>query len=222
MKLRRQSVEDDVEFQPEAPPQSGLCDGFVSSDSLRAACGAETTSSAAKGVPTTVKIVSSADELRMVYAVRAAVFLGAPGWTYETTFDGNDFAATHILALKGREPIGTTRLRWFAEFARIERIAVRPEYRSLSVLNGIARAALRLCRKKGYDKVAGLSSPKLVRFWARHGAHPCGEALDSAFGPAVPIIGTPRTWSDIRPVSVTNAGDPAFEWKVYSWEGDDI
>jgi predicted GNAT family N-acyltransferase len=169
-----------------------------------------------------VKVVSTSNELKMANAVRALVFLGEFGWSYKRTFDENDFSATHILAFGGDEPAGTVRLRWFADFARIERIAIRPEFRSLKMLNALAKTALRLCRKKGYTKVGGLAYPELLPFWARHGAKPCGPEMASDYGRVVPIIGTPRRMDDIRALTAKDAGRWDFEWDTFGWEGTGI
>lgn len=166
-----------------------------------------------------ITVVSSHDEMQMIVAVRSLVFLGKPGWTYTHTFDANDFCSTHLLATVAGEPAGTVRVRWFKDFARIERIAIREEFRSLVLLNRIATAALRLCRHKGYELVGGLTYPDLIGFWGRHGAKPCGEATESDYGVVVPILGTPREWADIKPVTLADAGSADFEWQVYSWEG---
>jgi hypothetical protein len=167
----------------------------------------------------TTKLVSTLDERQMVVAVRAAVYLGKPGWNYAHTFDPNDQCAAHLLATVNHEPAGTVRVRWFSQFARIERVAVLPEFRSLACLNSLARAALRLCRKKGYDTVGGLAYPELIKFWSRHGGKPCGNAIDTEFGVVVPILLTPREWPDIQPIDLANVGTPDFEMHAFAWEG---
>lgn len=167
----------------------------------------------------TTKVVSSLDERQMVIAVRAAVYLGKPGWDYAHTFDPNDHCATHLLAFVNREPAGTVRVRWFEGFARIERIAVLPEFRSLSLLNSLARGALRLCHKKGYSRVGGLAYPELVKFWSRHGGKVCGEVIESEIGSLVPMTMTLRKWPDIEPLDANQAGTPDFELRVFAWEG---
>jgi len=170
----------------------------------------------------TTRVVSTLDERQMVVAVRAAVYLGKPGWDYAHTFDANDHCATHLLTSVNREPAGTVRVRWFASFARIERIAVLPEFRSLACLNSLARGALRMCRKKGYDRVGGLAYPELVNFWRRHGGAPCGDAIHNELGALVPILLTPKIWPDIEALDLTDVGTPAFELRAFAWEGDAI
>lgn len=169
-----------------------------------------------------VSVVSSLDEMQQVFAVRASVYLGKPGWTYSNTFDKNDHCATHILGCVNDEPVGTARIRWFGGFARIERIAIREEYRSLALLNQIADTALRICRRKGFPTIGGLTYPSLVPFWSRKGALPCGDPIESEYGVVVPILGTMEDgrYPDITPLGVADAGRPDFEWAAYGWEGD--
>ncbi|HCX10824.1 MAG TPA: GNAT family N-acetyltransferase, partial [Hyphomonas sp.] len=57
-------------------------------------------------------------------AIRSAVFLSEQDCPYEEEFDGNDFCATHLLLKAKGRPVGTLRIRWFAEFAKLERIAL--------------------------------------------------------------------------------------------------
>lgn len=180
---------------------------------------AEPTAASRRANMVCIKLADTLDERQMVMAVRAAVFLGKPGWSYAHTFDANDHCASHILAFVDDEPAGTVRVRWFAQFARIERIAIRPEFRSLAVLNQLAHAALRLCRKKGYERACGLAFPELLKFWGRHGAAPCGPAIDSDYGVVVPIITTPRHWPDLESLDFAEVGTEEFEWKAYAWEG---
>jgi len=170
----------------------------------------------------TTRVVSSLDERQMVVAVRAAVFLGKPGWDYAHTFDPNDHCATHILAFVDREPAGTVRVRCFNNFARIERIAVLPEFRSLAVLNALARSALRLCRKKGYAQVSGLAYPHLVKFWSRHGGRVSGDAIPNELGLLVPMSMELQDWPDIKPFRSDEAGSRDFELQVFAWEGSSI
>ena len=69
----------------------------------------------------TVKVASSLEELMQVFAIRAAVFMADQECPYHEEFDGNDFSASHIVAYCDGEPAATIRLRYFSEFAKIER-----------------------------------------------------------------------------------------------------
>ena len=73
--------------------------------------------------------VRSLDELQMAAAIRAAVFMSEQACPYEEEYDGNDLCGTHFLLFDGGEPVGTLRVRWFADFAKLERIALLPRER---------------------------------------------------------------------------------------------
>jgi len=169
-----------------------------------------------------IRIVRGFDDLHKALAIRAAVFLGKPGWTYEHTFDPNDHAATQILAEVDGEPVGTIRVRWFNGFARIERVAILPGHRSLKVLRGLAQKALRLAQSKGYEMVCGLAYPEIVAFWRRQGGEPCGEALESEYGSVIPMVMRLKGGPDIARPDLGNIGQAAFEWATYAPEGQGL
>ncbi len=119
-----------------------------------------------------VKVVHSLQELMHVISIRSAVFMSEQSCPFAEEFDGNDFSSTHIVAYYGHEPAACIRVRCFADFAKLERLAVRHEYRSSRVGFQIVRAAIEFARKKGYVKIYGHAQDRLVNFWSRFGASP--------------------------------------------------
>jgi predicted GNAT family N-acyltransferase len=107
-----------------------------------------------------------------VAAIRNAVYIGEQECPYDEEYDGNDFSATHLIAYMGDEPAGCLRLRFFADFAKFERVAVRKEYRKSRVAIRLIQAGLQLCQKKGYRRVIGHAQTRLMSFWTRFGFHP--------------------------------------------------
>ncbi len=59
------------------------------------------------------KVVSTAEELMQVFAVRAAVYMAEQQCPYEEEFDGNDYCGTHILGLADGKPAGCVRTAFF-------------------------------------------------------------------------------------------------------------
>ena len=116
-----------------------------------------------------VGIVRTIEDLARMISVRSAVYIGQQQCPYEEEFDGNDLCATHLLAYVGREPAGCMRVRFFADFAKIERLAIREEFRKTRAAFQLVRAGFRLCQKKGYTRVYGHSQKRLVNFWSRFG-----------------------------------------------------
>ncbi len=77
----------------------------------------------------------------------------------------------HLIAYIGDEPAGCIRVRFFADFAKLERLAIRKEFRKSRAAFQLVRAALKLCQKKGYRRAYGHSQTRLVSFWGRFGFH---------------------------------------------------
>jgi len=128
-----------------------------------------------------VRVVRSMDEMARVIAIRGAVYMAEQHCPFEEEFDGNDFSATHLICHKGREPVGCLRIRYFADFAKLERLAVRNESRHEGLAGQIVDAAIELCRKKGYRILYAHSQTRLLKFWEQHGFARMTGARDFAF-----------------------------------------
>lgn len=116
-----------------------------------------------------VTMARSIEDMMRVISVRSAVYISEQECPYLEEFDGNDFCATHLLGYIGDEPAGCIRVRYFADFAKIERLAVRKEFRSTRLSFQLVRAAIDLCRVKGYRTLYGHAQKRLVPFWSRFG-----------------------------------------------------
>ena len=116
-----------------------------------------------------ISVAHSFEDLMRVAAIRNSVYIGEQECPYEEEYDGNDLAATHLLAYIGDEPVGCLRLRFFADFAKFERMAIRKEFRRSRAAIQLARAGFKLCQKKGYRRVVGHIQEALVSFWSRFG-----------------------------------------------------
>jgi predicted GNAT family N-acyltransferase len=121
---------------------------------------------------TAIRVADSVTDLMQVVAIRAAVFLAEQSCPYKEEFDGNDFCALHLIASVGGEPAACLRVRFFADFAKLERLAVRHEFRRSVLAFEVVRAGIRLARRKGYTRIYGHAQERLVPFWSRFGARP--------------------------------------------------
>jgi predicted GNAT family N-acyltransferase len=119
----------------------------------------------------TVTVARSLEDLARVISVRSAVYLAEQECPYDEEFDGNDLSATNLLGYVGKEPAGCLRIRYFADFAKLERLAVRREFRNTRLAFHLVRAGIELCRVKGYQRMYGHAQKRLVNFWARFGFH---------------------------------------------------
>jgi predicted GNAT family N-acyltransferase len=129
----------------------------------------------------TIRVVRSMEEMARVIAIRSAVYMGEQHCPFEEEFDGNDFSATHLICHKGREPVGCMRIRYFADFAKLERLAVRGESRNVGLAGQMVDAAIELCRKKGYRVLYAHSQKRLVNFWEQRGFARMPGAREFAF-----------------------------------------
>ena len=116
-----------------------------------------------------ITIVRTFEDMMRVAAVRNVVYMGEQECPYFDEYDGNDLSATHLLAYMGDEPIGCLRLRFFANFAKLERLAIRKEFRKSRAAFQLVRAAFKFCQKKGYGRIYAHSQTRLVDFWKRFG-----------------------------------------------------
>lgn len=120
----------------------------------------------------TTKVAHTIEEMMQAFAVRAAVFLSELACLYTEEFDGNDFTATHLLGYVDGEPASTCRIRYFADFAKLERLAVRREFRKSGVAAEMIEYALEFCRQKGYRKLHGHCEEHLLPFWQKFDFQP--------------------------------------------------
>jgi predicted GNAT family N-acyltransferase len=119
-----------------------------------------------------ITVARTFDDLMRVAAIRNAVYIGEQECPYDEEYDGNDLSATHLLAYVGDEPAGCLRLRFFAGFAKFERVAIRKEFRQSRAAIKLVNAGLKLCQKKGYQRVIGHAQIRLASFWTRFGFKP--------------------------------------------------
>ena len=115
---------------------------------------------------TTVKTI---EDMMRVTAIRAAVYMAEQDCPYEEEFDGNDFCATHLIGWVDGEPVGCLRIRYFGGFAKVERVAVRAQFRKTRIAFKMVRAAFDHCLRKGFTKVLGHARDELIPLYKMFG-----------------------------------------------------
>jgi hypothetical protein len=60
-------------------------------------------------------------------------------------------------------------MRFFADFVKIERLAVRKEFRRTRMAFQLVNAGIEFCQMKGYRRLYGHAQKRLVNFWSRFG-----------------------------------------------------
>src|SRR5215470_16906311 len=152
-----------------------------------------------------VEVARTIDDFMRAAVIRGAVFIGEQECPYEEEFDGNDFSATHMIGYVGNEPAGCLRIRYFSDFAKLERLVVRKEFRSSGLARQLVGSGVDFCRTKGYTRMCTYAQKRLVKFWGK-----CGFSISD----------TPRelVFSDFDYVEMVCAAERAA--KTISFESD--
>jgi predicted GNAT family N-acyltransferase len=131
-----------------------------------------------------IRVARTIDDFLRAAVIRGAVFVGEQRCPYDEEFDGNDFTATHLIGFVGGEPAGCLRIRYFSDFAKLERLVVRKEFRSSGLAPRLVEAGVEFCRAKGYTRMCTYAQKRLVRFWTKCGftmSDPARELVFSDF-----------------------------------------
>lgn len=116
-----------------------------------------------------IRVARSMEDLTRVIAIRSAVYMSEQSCPFTEEFDGNDFSATHLICHWQGEPVGCMRIRYFADFAKLERLAVTIKHRHAGIAGRIVDAAVDLCRLKGYRVLYAHAQKRLLGFWEKRG-----------------------------------------------------
>ncbi|MBA4339508.1 MAG: hypothetical protein C0421_11735 [Hyphomonas sp.] len=111
--------------------------------------------------------VRTLEEYQQAMTLRAAVYMAEQDCPYEEEYDGNDFSGTHILVREGTRPAGTCRVRWFADFAKIERSTIIPAYRGTPALRVLMAETCEVISRKGYRVALAQIQSRLWPVWSR-------------------------------------------------------
>lgn len=119
-----------------------------------------------------VRLARNLSDHMVITAIRSAVYLAEQDCPIDEEFDGNDFVAAHFIGYIGSEPVACLRVRFFGEFAKVERLAVRHQYRRSRISFKLVQASVDYIKRKGFRKIYGQAQDRLVNFWAHFGAKP--------------------------------------------------
>lgn len=122
----------------------------------------------------TVKMVRNFEDMAKIYAIRSSTYLAEQFCLYSEEFDGNDFCSTQFIGYVDGDPAGCIRMRYFGDFVKLERLAVRREYRHTRLAFRLVREAGAIARRKGFTKAYGHAREDLVPFWRMFG----GKEMD--------------------------------------------
>lgn len=122
-----------------------------------------------------IKIVESEEERLKAMVVRAIVYMHEQQCPFVEEFDLNDHAATQIIGLENSEPVLTARIRYFNGFAKLERLAIRSEFRGRGYGHLLLAFILKICREKGFHKFYLHAQARLQEFYRGYGFQSVGD-----------------------------------------------
>ena len=113
------------------------------------------------------QVAITSDHVRDAMILRSICFVHEHGYAPEFIFDGNDHQATHFVFYNGNEPIGSLRIRWFADFAKYERTCFREQYRHPFTVKRCIQVTFDHVARKGYTKILTQAEERLAKLWIR-------------------------------------------------------
>lgn len=116
-----------------------------------------------------VEVASSVEDILKAFAIRSAVYISEQNCPYEEEFDKNDFCAMHLICYADGEPAATLRLRFFATFAKVERVAVLKRFRGEEISRVMINRVVDILKRKGYRTIYGHVQERLVPMWIKWG-----------------------------------------------------
>jgi predicted GNAT family N-acyltransferase len=116
-------------------------------------------------------------ELAAALELRGRVFCEEQGVSFEADQDGRDAEATHIVAVDEGVVIGTCRLLFRGQVARLGRLAVERERRGENVAAEILREADRIANEAGSESIALHAQTYALAVYERAGYEPYGPTF---------------------------------------------
>jgi predicted GNAT family N-acyltransferase len=114
-------------------------------------------------------------EIAAALDLRERVFCGEQGVSLAVERDGRDPEALHVVALEEERLVGTCRLVFDRETARLGRMAVEPGARGRGLGAAILLAAERSAREAGARRITLHAQTAVKDLYSRHGYIPHGE-----------------------------------------------
>ncbi|MCK4715421.1 MAG: GNAT family N-acetyltransferase [Candidatus Marinimicrobia bacterium] len=126
------------------------------------------------------KIVTNPDDLIKVFIIRGIVFMDEQKVAYSIEMDEYEYSALHILGEINGEPVAAGRIRFIGEWAKLERIAVRKEFRNHGYGHKIVEYMLQIARERGFRKFKMHAQSHLCEYYTKHGFKVTGKMFKEA------------------------------------------
>ncbi len=117
-----------------------------------------------------ISVVRTLEDFVRVVAVRSIVYVDGQSCLSKKSSTETTSAASICLDGSTTSPPPACGCAFFANFAKVERLAVRKEFRTSSIAARIVRTGLAIVSRKGYRTAYGHARLELESFWSRFGA----------------------------------------------------
>ncbi|SFS06971.1 Predicted N-acyltransferase, GNAT family [Halomicrobium zhouii] len=133
--------------------------------------------------------VLASDRPGEAHAIRRTVFVEEQGVSEPVEFDDRDGAARHFVARVGSDAAGTARVRLVdADTAKVERVAVLPEFRGRGVGDAVMRAAHEYARNENRSRALLHAQTRVAEFYESLGYESLGPVDDETGIPHVEMV----------------------------------
>ena len=102
------------------------------------------------------KRITSENDLQIAFSIREEVFVVEQAVSVEEEFDEFDAITDrceHILVYYQERPVGTGRVRWVDDVAKLERICILQSHRKFGLGKVIIKALEEIAEEKGFSRV---------------------------------------------------------------------
>jgi predicted GNAT family N-acyltransferase len=122
-----------------------------------------------------LRVVATERELWKALVVRGIVFIEEQNVPYPDEVDDHEESALHVLGEEDGEPVAVGRLRLLEDWAKLERIAVRPAWRGRGYGRQMTRYLVAEAQRRGYRRLRMHAQAHLASFYAEFGFTVSGE-----------------------------------------------
>jgi predicted GNAT family N-acyltransferase len=130
--------------------------------------------------PVHVRIVTRQEERAQAFDVRRRVFQNEQGVPAEEEFDADDDRAVHVLATIGGGPVGTGRVVFHPEHAKIGRMAVLKHHRRRGVGRALMDALITVATEQHCGQLVLHAQVQAIPFYEALGFHVVGDEFEEA------------------------------------------
>ena len=127
-----------------------------------------------------IKIIKTKKELKSAFNIRNIVFGKEQKIPRKIDFDGLDNKTKQILVLYNNKPIGTARIRFIQNRAKLERIALLKKYRGRGLGEKLMNFLIDYCKKKEIKEIYFHAQCYLKDFYKKFGFKIRGKSFIEA------------------------------------------